>query len=427
MLKREHRRTAGGRSKRKRTAQGGNSPPRRGVCPTPTNNELESQNWQRLIVENVRDFAIFSADVNGRINSWNPGAERFFGYNEAEILGQPMEILYVPEDRAAGVAKREQAAAAETGFSEDERWHLRKDGSRFFVFGMVNAMYDDRGELCGYTKIARDITDRREMQEKLQRTREDLEEVVAQRTARLTEAVHELEAFSYSLSHDMRAPLRAMQGFSEILRTRYATNLPEEGKDLLGRIARSAYRLDGLIRDALTYHRIAREPLQLHTVDLDALVDAILSEQPGIVGEGDTLTVEHPLLKVRGHEPLLTQCLFNLLGNAIRFGVPERKARVRVWTEAIDGHVTIWVEDNGIGIPEQDQEKIWNMFIRLHPEKYEGTGIGLAIVRKAVERMGGKVGVKSQAGNGSKFWIQLPAPAGDLAAPTPLPSKTSHA
>jgi len=427
MLKREHGRTAEGRSKRKRTAQAGNSPRRRGVCPTPRNNELESQNWHRLIVENVRDFAIFSADVNGRINSWNPGAERFFGYNEAEILGQPMEILYVPEDRAAGVAKREQAAAAETGYSEDERWHLRKDGSRFFVFGMVNAMYDDRGELCGYTKIARDITGRREMQEKLQRTRENLEEVVAQRTARLTEAVHELEAFSYSLSHDMRAPLRAMQGFSEILRTRYATNLPEEGKDLLGRIARSAYRLDGLIRDALTYHRIAREPLQLHTVDLDALVDAILSEQPGIVGEGDTLTVEHPLLKVQGHEPLLTQCLFNLLGNAIRFGVAERKARVRVWTEAIDGHVRIWVEDNGIGIPEQDQEKIWNMFIRLHPEKYEGTGIGLAIVRKAVERMGGKVGVESQAGNGSKFWIQLPAPAGDLAAPTPLPNKTSHA
>jgi two-component system, chemotaxis family, CheB/CheR fusion protein len=110
----------------------------------------ESHRWYRLIVDNVRDFAIFSADVHGNVSSWNPGAERFFGYTAEEILGKPMDILYIPEDRAAGVPARERAAAAKGGSSEDERWHLRKDGSRFYVFGRVNAMFTDEGELCGF-------------------------------------------------------------------------------------------------------------------------------------------------------------------------------------------------------------------------------------------------------------------------------------
>jgi signal transduction histidine kinase len=129
-----------------------------------------------------------------------------------------------------------------------------------------------------------------------------------------------------------------------------------------------------------------------------------------------------------GHEASFTQCLTNLLSNAVKFVAPGVTPQVRVYSEPVDGQVRLWVEDNGIGIDAAGQERLFKIFQRLHPQtEYEGTGIGLAIVRKAVERMGGKVGVKSQAGNGSKFWIQLPAPAGDLAAPTPLPSKTSHA
>src|SRR5262245_35496419 len=127
----------------------------------------ESHRWYRLIVDNVRDFAIFSSDVNGNVSSWNPGAERFFGYEAEEILGKSMDIFYTPEDKAAGVPAKERTTAMEKGSSEDERWHVRKNGSRFYVFGRVNPMFTDEGELCGFIKIARDITQRKELQNRL--------------------------------------------------------------------------------------------------------------------------------------------------------------------------------------------------------------------------------------------------------------------
>lgn len=497
----------------------------------------ESQEWYRLIVNNVHDFAIFSTDVDGRISSWNPGAERFFGYRSEEILGKPMDILYTPEDCACSVAKKERQTALTQGTSEDERWHIRNDGSRFFVFGRVNPMYTDEGDLCGYIKIARDITDRKDLQirlasneelhrlilqnipdfaiftldlagnietwntgaentfgyapteiigrnlaclyapevrekgepermlasalqnkhvteenwcvrkdgrgifisgvlrplrdesgavrgfckvsrditgrrllqEDLEKSRNRLEELVAQRTANLTEAVHELETFSYSLSHDMRAPLRAMQGFAEIVLGKYSANIPEKGQELLRRIASAAQRLDYLIKESLAYYRTPREPLPLQPVELEPLLETFFSEHPDLA-DRKPLAIDRPLLKVMAHPASLMQALGNLLNNAYRFIPPDRDPQVRLWTEPVDGQVRICIEDNGIGIAPADQKNIWNLFTQLHPEKFEGSGIGLALVRKATERMGGKVGVESEEGKGSTFWLQLPAP-----------------
>lgn len=499
-------------------------------------NLRESQEWCRLIVNSVRDFAIFTADTEGHVSSWNPGAERFFGYRDREILGKPMELLYTPEDREAGVAEKERATAAEKGTSEDERWHVCKDGRRFFVLGRVNPMYTDDGELCGFIKIATDITERKELQKRLtsseelhelilrnipdfailttdaagkietwntgaektygytasemigqsismlyeaeerakgapermlasavenkhaveehwcvrkdgrrifvagtirplfdekgnirgfskvgrditarrqledqlKGSRSQLEELVAKRTASLTEAVHELETFSYSLSHDMRGPLRAMEGFAEVVLEKYGANVPEEGQDLLKRIVSSAQRLDLLIKESLAYYRTPREPLPLEPTAIEPLIETFCSEHPEIA-RGDALKIDRPLQKVLAHPPSLMQSLANLLDNAFRFVAPERRPEIRVWTERSNGKVKIYVEDNGIGIAPSDQQKIWNLFARLHPQEFEGTGIGLALVRKAMERMGGNVGVKSEEGRGSKFWLELPA------------------
>ncbi|HEV2208787.1 MAG TPA: ATP-binding protein [Verrucomicrobiae bacterium] len=264
-------------------------------------------------------------------------------------------------------------------------------------------------------KLEADIRAREELQAQLHRAHAELEQTVAKRTASLTETVHQLETLSYSLSHDLRAPLRAMEGYARVVELKYGPTLPDEAKELLRRIARAAARLDALIKDVLTYHRTASEPIELHPVDLDRLFEELVPARPDLQAAGAALRVERPLLKVMGHEALLTQIISNLLSNAVRFVSPERQPQVRLWTEPVPGsngsagHVRLNVQDNGIGIAPADQERVWGIFNRLDPEHYEGTGIGLAVVRKAAERMGGSVGITSEPGNGSQFWVELPS------------------
>lgn len=270
-------------------------------------------------------------------------------------------------------------------------------------------------------KLEADIEVRLVLERQLQEVHAELEQTVARRTAKLIETIHQLEMLSYSLSHDLRAPLRAMEGYARVTELKFGQALPSEGKELLQRIARSAGRLDGLIKDVLTFHRTASESVNLHPVDLGSLLDELIVSRPELQAAQASIEIHRPLQKVLGHEALLTQALSNLLGNALRFVSAGTLPCVRIWSESVQApcesgtgvasRVRINVQDNGIGIARSDQERIWGMFIRLHPERYGGTGIGLAIVRKAVERMGGTVGVDSAPGSGSRFWIEIPAPA----------------
>jgi len=233
-----------------------------------------------------------------------------------------------------------------------------------------------------------------------------------ERTATLRETIKELEAFSYSLSHDMRAPLRAMRSFSEILQSQHASQLGIAGKELLHRIINASGRLDRLIQDVLTYSRITLTPVEKNPVDLEKLLLQIIEEHPAFQAPQATIEIVLPLHPVLGHEASLTQCIYNLLSNAVKFVEPGRMPQVRVWTEKGDSQVKIWFEDNGIGIPPEAQDRMFLMFQRFHAAgKYEGTGMGLTIVRRAVERMGGQVGVISEAGKGSRFWLTLAGPA----------------
>ncbi len=238
---------------------------------------------------------------------------------------------------------------------------------------------------------------------------ENLEKRVVERTAKLGETISELEAFSYSVSHDLRGPLRAMQGYSHFLMEDFGEHLDDTGKDYLQRIITSGNRLDRLVQDILTYSRFTRNEIEIHPIDLEKLVQEIVQEYPTFQPPKAEIEIETPLTDVLGHDGSLTQCVSNLLSNAIKFMPPDRVPRLKIWTDEVGADARFCIQDNGIGIEPVHQNRIFKMFERApHQTNYEGTGIGLAIVHKAVERMGGKVGVESVVGKGSKFWIQLP-------------------
>jgi signal transduction histidine kinase len=241
-----------------------------------------------------------------------------------------------------------------------------------------------------------------------QKAEQVLERLVQERTTSLREAVQQMEEFSYTISHDLRAPLRAMQVYSQVLLEDFAGTIPSEGVGYIKRLSVNATRLDKMILDVLSVSRIARGDHTMENVSLDKLVREIVQHYPEMQPPRSQLTIER-LSDVIGHEPSLTQVISNLLSNAVKFVPSGVKPEVKVWTERRGRNVRLHVQDNGIGIPEQYQHRLFNMFERVHPElPYEGTGVGLAIVRKAVERMNGTLGVLSEPGVGSKFWIELP-------------------
>jgi signal transduction histidine kinase len=228
---------------------------------------------------------------------------------------------------------------------------------------------------------------------------------------RLQETINDLETFSYSITHDMRAPLRAMQGFSKLLIEAYGEKLDAEALDYLQRIANASNRLDLLIRDVLSYGNVARTQLQLMPVNVDKLLHDIIREYPGFQPPQAEIQLRGPLPEVLGNEAFLTQCFSNLLGNAVKFVKPNTVPRVEVFAERRDAMVRFQIKDNGIGIPAPYHHRLFKLFHRAQ-NHFPGTGVGLAIVRKAVERMGGDVGLESEVGQGSTFWVELKAARG---------------
>lgn len=287
-------------------------------------------------------------------------------------------------------------------YTLDKRF-IRKNGEIITATISGKCVRRPDGSVDYFVVLLQDITERK-------RGAEKLEKAVAERTTSLREAVAQMEEFSYTVSHDLRAPLRGMQTYSDALLEDFGTSLPTEARHYLDRIAANAKRLDSMISDVLTFSRIARAELILERVALENLVRRIVEQYPGMQSPMAQIEIE-PLSDVLGHEPSLTQAISNLLTNAIKFVPPSVTPRVRIWSERNNGHVRVWVEDNGIGIEPKYHHRLFNMFERVHPDlKYEGSGVGLAIVRKATERMGGKVGIESDGTNGSRFWLEVGAP-----------------
>lgn len=241
------------------------------------------------------------------------------------------------------------------------------------------------------------------------RTNENLERLVQERTARYREVIHELETLSYGMVHDMRAPLRAMQGYAQVLVEEGATATEEEKREHLGRIMNAALTQDHFIQDVLTYMQVVRQQVQPQGVNLDQLLQQTLERYPEIKAARAAVHIEAPLGEATGDGPSLVQCFGNLLSNALKFVPKGMTPNVRIWSEPRDGKVRVWVEDKGIGIVARHQDRLFKLFERLNAQtEYRGNGLGLAVVKKAVEHMGGEVGVESEYGKGSRFWFEIP-------------------
>ena len=373
----------------------------------------EARTRLAAIVEFSED-AIISKDTRGIITSWNRGAEHLFGYSAQEAIGQPVTMLIPPErlDEEPGILERIHRGEALEHYETVRR---RKDGTLLDISLTVSPIRDSEGHIIGASKIARDISQRKRNDEALRQAQAQLadraaqlEEAVSERTGELLATNKQLEAFVYSIAHDLRAPLRSMQGFSAMLVEEEAAGLSENGRDFANRINRSAQFMDALLQDLLAFSRISQRPIDLAPVGLEAVVQSVLPRLEKEIQEKNA-RVESvgPWPIVRAHEPALGQVLFNLISNALKFTRPDVPPFIRVRAEAKDRFVRVWVEDNGIGIAPDYREQIFRLFIRLHGQKYPGTGIGLAIVQKGVERMGGRVGVESTPGQGSRFWFEL--------------------
>lgn len=347
---------------------------------------------------------------DGTITFWSEGAERLYGWTKAEAMERRIfELLRTeyPEPRQSIIAKLHDG-----GVWFGELKHSTRDGRRVVVESCWVAELNRQGHVEDFLESNTDITQRKQLQE-------NLEEEVEKRTVEVRETLAELEHMSYSMIHDMRAPLRSMQSFSYILEEEVPACRYPPGSDYLQRIRQSSIRLDRLITGALNYNRLVRKETVTGPIDVGALLHGMIDSYPNLHVRVADISMEFDNLFVVGNESLLTQCFGNILDNAVKFVAPGVRPAVRIWAQemyresAADGAgpevVRIWIEDNGIGIPKESQQKIFRMFQRIHREsEYPGTGIGLAIVRKTIERMQGHLGLESEPGKGSKFWVELP-------------------
>jgi PAS domain S-box-containing protein len=371
----------------------------------------ETQENQHRLAEQARLIdlstdAIIVCDLAGVVQFWNSGAEELYGWDRSAALGQKKHELMQTEfaEPRDMIIERLRRAGRWSG----ELVQTRRDGGRIQVSTRWVFVPETKSDPARVLITDNDITVQKQAEALMRSEAKRLDALVQQRTATLQETIGELEAFSYSISHDMRAPLRAMQGYAQALLADYKGRLDADGQHYLDRIFRAANRLDLLIQDVLAYSKVAKDEIDLHSIDLERLVEDIIAANAEFQPPLARISVQAPLHRVLGHDAYLTQCVTNLLGNAVKFVAQGRVPEIRIRTERADGKVRIWFEDNGIGIDPLHHERVFQIFGQVHPEKkYGGTGIGLAIVRKAVQRMNGEAGVESEGNDGSRFWLLL--------------------
>jgi PAS domain S-box-containing protein len=369
-----------------------------------------SEELQQLLLDGARDYAIYMLDRGGRIVSWSANAERIKGYRGEEIIGESYSRFFTPEDLAAGLPDRVLRQAEERGRVEIDGPRVRKDGSRFWVHGLLTAVRNPDGTVRGFVKVSQDVTLRKRAEQVIAQLNADLEQRVAERTADLQEANAELESFSYSVSHDLRAPLRAVDGFAKMLALDHGAVLDEQGRRYVERIRAGAQRMGELIDGLLAFSRLQRQEMANRRVRLDQLVAEVWEElAPDRAGRTVELVADE-LPDALGDPRLLRHVVANLLGNAVKYTRHASPARIEVGHRVTVGDAaTYFVRDNGAGFDMRYADKLFKVFQRLHrAEDYEGTGIGLALAHRIVLRHGGQIWADAAPGEGATFFFTLP-------------------
>jgi PAS domain S-box-containing protein len=349
------------------------------------------ENLYRKQIRELRDYAVFFIDKDGVIKTWNAGVEHLLGYSEPEWINQHSSIIFCPTDQAAALCEAEISIASEKGSASDIRWHRKKDGTELFANGVINAVYGPSGELEGFTKIISDETARKQLEDSL----------VAANTG--------LEHFAYAASHDLQEPLRTIGSYAQLLARQERDHLSPAGLEYLTFITSSVARMNTLIQGLLAYARAGAVKEPVITASLDEEVESAISQLGGAIDEARATVTHDPLPTVTAEHSQITRLFLNLIGNAIKYRSAERRPEIHISAWSQDDHwIVISVADNGIGFDQKYAEKIFSPFTRLHGQEYSGSGVGLTICQRIVERWGGRIWAESTPGKGSTFYFTLP-------------------
>jgi PAS domain S-box-containing protein len=388
----------------------------------------KSEEQLRLLVNGVRDYAIFILDSSGQVATWNPGAERIKGYKTNEIVGRHFSCFYPSEDIQSGKPARELQRAIAEGHYQEEGVRLRKDGSRFWADVVITALYDESGKLYGFSKVTRDISERKQAQQLIERQNRELE----LRNREVERATQLKSKFLASMSHELRTPLNAIVGFSDLLAEGTPGQLNDKQKRFVDHIKQGSAHLLQLINDILDLSKIEAGQLELRGEDFkvaDALPEVLSTIRP--LAMAKNIQVHQALqseASLHADRVRFKQVLYNLLSNAVKF--TPKDGSISIECHQAGSQVELSVTDSGIGIRPEDQRMIFEEFRQVEGDSksaQQGTGLGLAITKRLVEQQGGKISVESELGKGSRFTFTLPAGAGtSVALPRlPLPSVAS--
>lgn len=361
-----------------------------------------SEERYHKMINEVKDYAILRLDLDGNVLDWNQGAESIKGYTAAEIVGKNFRLFYLPEDRQNKVPEKVLHEAATTGRSVHEGWRLRKDGTTFWGNIVITALHDEDGHVIGYSKVTRDLTDKKLADDRIK-----------QYAAQLEQKNQELEEFAYVASHDLKEPLRKIVAFGDLLNNAKAS-LDQKTISYIDRMQHSAHRMMSLIEDLLSFSRIGKEDQALELTDLNKVVDRVIQDLEPAIHDKHAVINKEELPTIMARPVQMEQLFLNLISNALKFNdkdVPliEITSTVLLADSSGEQHCQIEVKDNGIGFEEEHKLRIFEAFIRLHGRsQYSGSGIGLAICKKIVELHHGTITASSGANEGAVFTIILP-------------------
>jgi PAS domain S-box-containing protein len=377
-----------------------------------------SEERYRLLVEGAKDYAIFLLDPEGKIISWNEGARRLKQYEEQEVVGKHFSIFYTAEKQKAGYPQYELQQALEMGNFEDEGLRVRKDGSTFYANVVITPLYSSN-QLIGFSKITRDLTERKRAEDNLIRLNGELENIVSARTKELTKTVSELKRinsdldnFIYTASHDLKAPVSNIEGLMHALikALKSETHSKDHVNRLLEMMNKSIQRFQITIKDLASIHESQRSAYEdKEVIDLPAIIDDVVATIEHIVQQSkakiEVQTAKDVAFKFS--KVHIRSIIYNLLTNAIKYRSPARPLFIQIKSYSEGSFYIIEVTDNGLGIRDENKEKVFDMFKRLH-NHVEGSGIGLYILKRIVDNAGGKVEVRSEIDEGTSFSVFLP-------------------